>query len=292
MRSIWKGTISFFLLSIPVKIYNAIETSENISFNQLHRGDCLGPIGYTKQCKKCATVVSTDDIVKGYQHDTDKYVIVTPDDLATIKLKSNESIEVTGFLPPDEIPSTYLDASYFVAPNGAAANKAYAVLREVMKRTGFIAIGKVILRDREDLLTISPDGDGLILQKLHYRHEVRTVDLIPGISPTETNSNELDLAETLVNDMRISFAEIDTVDRYHSALKGMLEKKIAGETIEIKPADSVSAPVVSIMDALQKSLSAKKAQSGTTQAKAPNPTTLTAVPDKPVKTNARKRRTA
>ena len=289
MRSIWKGTISFYLLSIPVKIYNAIETSENISFNQLHRGNCLGPIGYTKQCKKCATVVSTDDIVKGYQHDTDKYVIVTPDDLASIKLKSNESIEVIGFIPPDEIPSTYLDASYFVAPNGAAANKAYALLREVMKRTGFIAIGKVILRDREDLLTISPDGDGLILQKLHYRHEVRTVDLIPGISPTETNSNELALAETLVNDMRTSFGDIDTVDRYHTALKGMLEKKIAGETIEIKPADSVSAPVVSIMDALQKSLSAKKAQSHTTQA---NATTLTAVPDNPVKTSTRKRRTA
>ena len=291
MRSIWKGTISFYLLSIPVKIYNAIETSENISFNQLHRGDCLGPIGYTKQCKKCATVVSADDIVKGYQHDTDKYVIVTPDDLASIKLKSNESIEVIGFLPPDEIPPTYLDASYFVAPNGAAANKAYALLREAMKRTGFIAIGKVILRDREDLLTISPEGDGLILQKLHYRHEVRTVDLIPGISPTETNDNELNLAETLVNDMRTSFAEIDTVDRYHSALKGMLEKKIAGETIEIKPAESVSAPVVSIMDALQRSLSAKKAQSRTSRAQAPNATTLIAVPDAPVKAT-RKRRTA
>jgi DNA end-binding protein Ku len=292
MRSIWKGTISFFLLSIPVKLYNAIETSENISFNQLHRGDCLGPIGYTKQCKKCDTVVTTDDIVKGYQHDTDKYVTVTPDDLASIKLKSNDSIEVIGFLPPDEIPSTYLDASYFLAPNGSAANKAYALLREVMKRTGLIAIGKVILRDREDLLTISPEADGLILQKLHYRHEVRTVDLIPGISPTETNSNELDLAETLVNDMRTSFADIDTVDRYHSALKGMLEKKIAGETIEIKPVHSATAPVVSIMDALQKSLSAKKTQSQTSQAKASNATTLTAVSNTRVKASTRKRKTA
>src|SRR5687767_12296511 len=110
MRSIWKGTISFLLVSIPVKIYNAIETSENISFNQLHDGSCLGPIGYTKQCKKCNTVVSNDDIVKGYQHAPDQYVLVTPDEIASIKPKSNESIEIIGFLTPKEIPTTYFDA--------------------------------------------------------------------------------------------------------------------------------------------------------------------------------------
>jgi DNA end-binding protein Ku len=122
-------------------------------------------------------VVSNDDIVKGYQHAPDQYVLVTPDEIASIKPKSNESIEIIGFLTPKEIPTTYFDASYFAAPNGAAASKAYALLREVMKRTGLIAIGKVILREREDLLTISPEGDGLILQKLHYRHEVASRSL-------------------------------------------------------------------------------------------------------------------
>ena len=172
MRSIWKGAISFLLVSIPVKVYNAIETSEKIQFNQLH-GDDFGPIGYEKRCKKCNLVVSSDQIVKGYQHAPEQYVVVSPEEIASITPESNQSIEIIGFLKPTEIPTTYFDASYFAAPDGAAASKAYTLLREVMKRTERIAIGKVIFREREELITISPEGDGLVLQKLHYRHEVR-----------------------------------------------------------------------------------------------------------------------
>jgi DNA end-binding protein Ku len=294
MRSIWKGAISFLLVSIPVKVYNAIETSEKIQFNQLH-GDDFGPIGYEKRCKKCNLVVSSDQIVKGYQHAPEQYVVVSPEEIASITPESNQSIEIIGFLKPTEIPTTYFDASYFAAPDGAAASKAYTLLREVMKRTERIAIGKVIFREREELITISPEGDGLVLQKLHYRHEVRVIASVPGMSSnklTPPNTNELDLAENLVNNMLTSFAEIDTIDHFHGALKQLLETKAAGGTVEVKAAKAAAAPVIDIMSALQASLNARpKPQASETLPLEPSAPTLTLVSPAAV-TSKKKKKTA
>jgi DNA end-binding protein Ku len=296
MRSIWKGAISFFLLSIPVKVYNAIETSEKIQFNQLH-GDDFGPIGYEKRCKKCNLVVSSDQIVKGYQHAPGQYVVVSPEEIASITPESNQSIEIIGFLKPAEIPTTYFDASYFAAPDGAAASKAYTLLRDVMKRKERIAIGKVILREREELITISPERDGLILQKLHYRHEVRVIESVPGISNklTPSNPTEIALAEKLLDDMLTSFAEIDTIDHFHSALKQMLETKAAGGTIEVKATKTAAAPVIDIMSALQASLNTRpKHKANETVPSEPSAQTLTLVPPPAAEqpTSKKKKKTA
>ncbi len=294
MRSIWKGHIRFLLVAIPVRIYNAIETSEKIQFNQLHDDD-FGPIGYEKRCKKCNLVVSSDQIVKGYQHAPDQYVVVSPEEIASITPESNHSIEIIGFLKSAEIPTTYFDNSYFAALDGAAASKAYTLLRDVMQRTGRIAIGKVILREREELITISPDGDGLILQKLHYRHEVRLVESVPGISSNKLappNTAELELAENLVNNMLTSFAEIDTIDHFHSALKQMLETKAAGGTVEVKAAKTAAAPVIDIMSALQASLNARpKPKPNETLPSEPSAPTLTLV-SPPAVASKKKKKTA
>jgi DNA end-binding protein Ku len=258
MRSIWKGSITFSLVSIPIKVFNAIETSEKISFNQLHAGECLGPIGQKKQCKKCDSTVTNEEIVKGYQHEKDKYVVVAPEEIASITPESNEAIEIIGFIKPEEIPTAYFDASYFAAPNGPAAERSYALLREVMKRSGRIGIAKVILREREDLITISPNGDGLMIQKLHYSHEIRSVADVPGISnQTTLQDNELQLATTLVEQMLTTFDQIDTTDHFHAALKEMLDAKVAGETIETTGQVRKPAPVIDIMSALQASLKAQ-----------------------------------
>jgi len=294
MRSIWKGAISFLLVSIPVKVYNAIETSEKIQFNQLHADD-FGPIGYEKRCKKCNLVVSSDQIVKGYQHAPEQYVVVSPEEIAGITPESNQSIEIIGFLKPTEIPTTYFDASYFAAPDGAAASKAYTLLREVMKRTERIAIGKVIFGEREELITISPEGDGLVLQKLHYRHEVRVIASVPGMSSnklTPPNTTELDLAENLVNNMLTSFAEIDTIDHFHTTLKQLLETKAAGGTVEVKAAKAAAAPVIDIMSALQASLNARpKPQANETLPSVPSAPTLTLV-SPPAVASKKKKKTA
>lgn len=290
MRSIWKGSITFSLVSIPIKVFNAIETSEKISFNQLHAGDCLGPIGQKKQCKKCDLTVTNDEIVKGYQHEKEKYVLVAPEEIASITPESNEAIEIIGFIKPEEIPTTYFDASYFAAPNGPAAERSYALLREVMNRSGRIGIAKVILREREDLITISPNGDGLMIQKLHYRHEVRSVSDVPGISSQATpQDNELQLATTLVEQMVTTFDQIDTTDHFHAALKQMLDAKVAGETITTTGEVRKPAPVIDIMSALQASLKvqANREQQETTA----SPLTLVA-PDSGTPKKRRKRQVA
>src|SRR5258708_19520849 len=147
MRSIWKGSITFSLVSIPIKVFNAIETSEKISFNQLHAGDCLGPIGQKKQCKKCDLTVTNDEIVKGYQHEKEKFVLVAPEEIASITPESNEAIEIIGFIKPEEIPTTYFDASYYPAPNDPSAQRTYPPPRQLMNQPRLLSIATLLLRD-------------------------------------------------------------------------------------------------------------------------------------------------
>src|SRR5258707_1593782 len=149
MRSIWKGHIRFLLVAIPVRIYNALETSEKIQFNQLHRED-YGPIGYDKRCKKCSQVVSNDQITKGYQYEPDRYAIVEPEDIAKVKIKTTRAVDIVGFVDSSEIPTTFYDAPYYAGPDGPVSEKPYALLREVMKQTGKVGIGKIVLRDRSE----------------------------------------------------------------------------------------------------------------------------------------------
>src|SRR5688500_11703789 len=146
MRSIWKGHIRFLLVAIPVRIYNAIETSEKIQFNQLHRED-FGAIGYDKLGKKCGEIVTNDQIIKGYQYEPDRYAIVEPEDIAKIKIKTTKAVDIIGFVDRDEIPTTFYDAPYFAGPDGAVSEKPYALSREVMKQTGQSGVGTAVLRD-------------------------------------------------------------------------------------------------------------------------------------------------
>ena len=253
MRSIWKGHIRFLLVAIPVRIYNAIETSEKISFNQLHRDD-YGPIGYDKRCKKCEQVVTNDQITKGYQFEPDRWAVVEPDDIAKVKIKTTKAVDIIGFVDASEIPATFYDSPYYAGPDGPVAEKPYALLREVMRQTGKIGVGKVVLRDREDLVAVFPHEKGLVLQKLHYPHELRKMDDVPELDGAQKlDKNELKLATTLVEQMVTSLSEIDTTDNYHEALKKLIDAKIKGkQTVEFEPVEEL--PRLDIMSALKKSL--------------------------------------
>ena len=260
MRSIWRGTIRFSLVSIPVRIYNAIETSEKIQFNQLHRDD-FGAIGYDKRCKKCGEVVTNDQITKGYQYEPDRYAIVEPDDIAKIKIKTTKAVDIVGFVTREEIPTTFYDAPYFAGPDGTVSENPYALLREVMKQTGKIAVGKVVLRDREDLVALFPHDDGLVLQKLRYPHELREMKDVPEFENVQNldaeklnkKNDELELATTLVNQMATTLSEIDTEDNYFIALRTLIDSKIQGrEVTEFEEVDEV--PRLDLMSALKKSL--------------------------------------
>ena len=255
MRSIWKGHIRFLLVAIPVRIYNAIETAEKIQFNQLHRDD-YGPVGYDKKCKKCGQTLSNDQITKGYQYEPDHYAIVEPEDIAKIKIKTTKAVDIVGFVDASEIPTTFYDAPYYAGPDGPVSEKPYALLREVMKQTGKIGIGKVVLRDREDLVAVFPHENGLVLQKLHYPRELRSIEDVPEIDRAQNlNKNELKLATTLVEQMVTTLSEIDTTDQYHEALRSLIDSKIKGKKVaEVGEVEEL--PRLDIMSALKKSLQA------------------------------------
>jgi DNA end-binding protein Ku len=253
MRSIWKGHIRFLLVAIPVRVYNALETSEKIQFNQLHRDD-FGPIGYDKRCKKCDQIVTTDQITKGYQYEKDRYAIVEPEEIAKVKIKTNRAVDIVGFVDAAQIPSTFYDAPYFAGPDGPVAEKPYALLREVMKQTGKIGLGKVVLRDREDLVALFPHENGLILQKLHYPNEIRKMEDVPDLDgETKLDKRELKMATMLVEQMATDISEIEMVDHYHLALQKLIESKIKGKKV-VEYEEVEELPKLDIMTALKRSL--------------------------------------
>lgn len=282
MRSIWKGHIRFLLVAIPVRVYNAIEASEKIQFNQLHRED-YGPIGYDKRCKKCKQIVTGDQITKGYQYEPDRYAIVEPEDIAKIKIKTTRAVDIIGFVDAAEIPMTFYDAPYFAGPDGPVAEKPYALLREVMKQSGKIGLGKVVLRDREDLVALFPQENGLVLQKLRYPHEVRSIKDVPELNGAKTlDKKELQLATMLVEQMATTLEEIDMTDQYHAALKKLIDSKIKGKkTVEFEPVEDL--PRLDIMSALKKSLQASRKPMVKATTAAKKKPAITLVKSKPVK---------
>jgi DNA end-binding protein Ku len=256
MRSIWKGHIRFLLVAIPVRIYNALETSEKVHLNQLHRED-YGPIGYDKRCKKCKQIVSNEEIIKGYQYAPDQYAILEPDDISKVKLKTTKVIDIVGFVDKAEISPMLYDSPYFAGPDGEVGVKTYALLSEVLKESGKIGLGKVVLRDREDFVAVAPQDGALVLYKLRYPKELRKIDEVPQIGKqTDLDANELRLARTLVDQMVTSISEIDMRDRYNEALKEIIDAKIAGK--EVAEFIEEEQPVVDIMTALKESI--KQAQ--------------------------------
>ena len=257
MRSIWKGHIQFSLVTIPIRIYNAVDTEETIRFNQLHKED-NGAVGYDKKCKKCGKVLTTEEIVKGYQFEPEQYVIVSPEDLAKIKLKSTKVIEIEGFIDGREVHPTLYESPYFAGPDGLVATKAYSLLAQALKTSGKVGVGKVVLRDREEPVMIAPLEGGLVLYKLRHPNELRKMDNVPQIEQKEVNKDELKLSISLVESMASSLKDLDLTDRYRDALREMIEAKVAGKEVVSVP--EVEKPVVDIMTALKQSIEQAKAK--------------------------------
>src|SRR2546422_425581 len=255
MRSIWKGHIRFLLVAIPIRVYNAIEASERIQFNQLHRDD-FGPIGYDKRCKKCGQIVTNDQITKGYQYEPDRYALIEPEEIAKVKIKTTRAVDILGFVDSSEIPTTFFDAPYYAGPDGPVSEKPYALLRQVLRDTGKVGLAKVVLRDREDLVAVLPLENGIVLQKLRYPAEIRSIKEVPEIESTQKiDKKELTLATSLVEQMITSFSDIDTVDHYHEALRKLIDQKIKGKKVaEFEKIEEM--PRLDIMSALKKSLQA------------------------------------
>ncbi|NJD55142.1 MAG: Ku protein [Nitrospirae bacterium] len=260
MKAIWKGHIRFSLVTIPVLIYNAVDTEQKIRFHLLHRED-HGPIGYDKRCRKCNKVIAAEEIVKGYQYEPERYVIVEEEDLDKINLTSTKIIEIGGFIDAAEIHPTLYEAPYYAGPDGPVAMQAYSLLAAALKESGKVGIGKVVLRDREDVMLIAPYGNAVVLYRLRPPEEIRNVKDIPQLPQSAGKSadkEQLKLARSLVDSMSTTLDKVDLKDAYHNALRAVIEAKIAGK--EIITVEEEEKPVVDIMTALKQSIERAKMQ--------------------------------
>ncbi|NHW89409.1 MAG: Ku protein [Archaeoglobales archaeon] len=254
MRAVWKGSISFGLVSIPVKAYNATNPKE-VRFSLLHSKDG-GKIRYRKFCEKCKEDVSDEEIVRGYEIAKNEYVILTEEDLEKIPLKSVKSIEIKRFFDPIELREIYYSSFYYVVPD-RGGEKAYALLREAMRATNLMGIGKIGMRGREGIVALKWFNGGIVMAGLHYVDEIRNPKEIPnwGID-VEISEEELDLAKKLIMAMKKPLNLEEFRNEYKEALLKLIDAKLAGREI-ITAAEEVPS-AKSLMEALKASLEAVK----------------------------------
>ncbi len=251
MRAVWKGSITFGLVTIPVKIYSATVTRE-LKFSLLHSKDG-GRIRYRKVCEKCGKEVSKDEIVRGYEISKNEYVILTDEDFEKIPLKSVKSIQINQFFDPAELNLIYYSSFYYVSPD-KGGEKAYYLLRRAMEDTGSSAIGKIGMRGKEYLVALRNFNGGLILAQLHYVDEIRSPSEVPGWGvEVEISDEELELAKKLILAMKKPLKLEEYRDEYKEALMKLIEAKMSGKVVTV--AEDVSA-AKSLMDALKESLKA------------------------------------
>ena len=260
MRSMWKGHIRFSLVTIPVQIFNAIENSSQISFRQLHQKD-NGSIQYKKVCSVCEEEVPYQDIVKGYEYEPDAYVVFTNEDFDDIKIKSNKVIEIEAFVDINEVSPSRFESVYFIGPNGEIAHSTYNLLTKTLKSTNKAGVGRIVFRDREDVVLISSEKDGLVMYKMRYPEELRSIEDVPDVKDLSVDKAQLALAETLVSSLTMPFSDISFVDHYSESILTSVKQKIEGKETVALIEEAEEAPVVDIMEALKRSIEEAKAKS-------------------------------
>lgn len=251
MRAIWKGHIQFSLVNIPVRIYNAIDTGQSISFNLLSK-EGHNPVSYEKKDKVTGQTLKTEDIVKGYQYEPGQFVIVEQSDFEKVKLKSTRVIEIEGFVKTEEVHPTLFESPYFIGPDGDVAAKSYGLLMQTLKDSGKIGVGKVVLRDRETPLLLAPHENGILMYRLRYPNEIRRISEVPQLLEVKADKDQLKLAKTLVDSMTTRFSKLEMKDHYFDALKEIIDAKIDGK--EVVTVEEEEPEVVDIMTALKASI--------------------------------------
>ncbi|MEM6644438.1 MAG: Ku protein [Bacteroidota bacterium] len=256
MRAIWKGHIRFSMVTIPIRIYNAIDTAQKVQFNLLAK-DTNNPVKYEKRDKVTGDVLRQEDLVKGYQYEPGQYVIVEPDDFEKVKLKSTKVIDIEGFVDAKEVHETLYESPYFAGPDGDVASKTYSLLSQALRDSGKVGVGKVVLRDRESAVLLAPHDRGIMIHKLRYPNEVRNIKDVPNLRiEEEPDDEQLKLANMLIKSMTKRFKKIELEDKYNEALRTMIDSKIQGN--EIISFVEEEPEVVDIMTALKASIEQAK----------------------------------
>ncbi len=256
-RAISSATISFGLVSIPIKVYTAT-SSKAVRFSMLHETD-KGRLkqGYT--CRKCDEPVERADTVKGYEYVRDRYVVMTEDELKALEQKSDRTIEIEEFIPIEKVDPLYFEKSSLLGPD-KGGNKAYRLLRQAMVDSGKVAIGRYHTRGRQQLVLVRPTRDGLILHGLHYADEVRAFDDIEFGDSVELKDGELGLAQQLIEQLSEKhFDPKKYADGYRQAVLEAVDRKVAGEEIVVAPVTEPKEQIIDLVAALKQSLAKKGA---------------------------------
>ena len=252
-RPVWKGAITFGLVTIPVGLYSAIERQSELSFRLLHDKD-ESPVEYKRFCQTEDVEVPWSEIVKGYEFEKGQFVVISDADFAKARVPGTDTFEVRDFVPTGDIGPLYFDQPYYVAPTGKGGVKAYALLRDTLQRAGRVGVGSIVLRQREHLAALHPLDDALVLSMLRYPHELRAPDTLELPARGQGYAKkEMDLGLQLVQALAGDWQPEQYRDTYHEVLRELIRKKVAGEEITAPPARK-PARVVNLVKALEESL--------------------------------------
>jgi DNA end-binding protein Ku len=250
----WKGAISFGLVTIPVAVYPATE-EKSLKFNQLHDED-MGRIRYKRVCSVDGEEVEFEHIVKGYEVEKDRYVILTDEDLDAVPVESSRAIDIQQFVELDEIDPILFKKSYYLVPDETGA-KAYALLRQALSEESKVGIAKVSFRDKEHLAALRFKDRVFVLETMYWPDEIRAAEFDTIVTDEKVRANEVDMAKSLIENLTEPWNPEQFKDDYREALLDIVEKKVAGEPIEA-PAEAAPARVVDLMEALKASVAAAK----------------------------------
>jgi DNA end-binding protein Ku len=248
--TVWKGHLTFGLVALPIRLHSAAR-SETISFNQLHKSD-HSRVRQVLYCQAEDKPVSRDELVKGYEYEKGKYVVVEQDEIAKAAPKTATTMEILEFVKGADLDPIYFESSYYVAPD-SGGEKAYALLFEALRKSGFVGIAKVAMHNREHIVILRPGKQGLVLHTMYYADEVRAVEEFHSDSQL-VQQKELDLAQMFVQSLAAEFEPEKYHDQYRLNLQEMITAKVEGKAVvEPEPARPL-APVVDIMEALKASM--------------------------------------
>lgn len=250
-RPVWKGAVTFGLVSVPVSLYSATKRQAEISFRLLHAKD-KAPVEYKRFCTEDGEEVPWNQIVKGYEYEKGQFVVMTDEDFDKARTESTETLEIRDFVPLDQINLAHFESPYWLEPT-KAGRKAYVLLREALEESGRVGIGTFVMRQREHLAALRPAGKALMVTTLRFADEIRTADDLDIPREEKLAQKELDLAKKLVDTLAEDWKPEEYKDTYHEALRAAIEQKLEGKEIEA-PAPRKPARVVNLMKALEESL--------------------------------------
>jgi len=254
MRAIWKGAISFGLVTIPISLYPAIRREE-LKFRQLRRSD-LSPVNYKRVASADGKEVPWDEIVKGYEYEKDKFVVLKDEDFARVDIEATQTVDILNFVELAEVNPMLFHKPYYMESTGKGGDKAYVLLREALETSGKIAIAKVVIKTRQHLAAVKPQKDGLMLELMHFPDEILDVGEFKTPRAKTAGKQEMAMARQLINSMTVKWKPEKYSDDYREALEDLIEDKIehGGKKPPAKSHSKRPSNIIDLVSVLQKSI--------------------------------------